>query len=94
MQPQDLDDENEEEKKQKEAKKAKELIGADESLLCGMCHVKELGDEPVIALACRHVFHYNCIVKRLYMKWTPNKRVTFNFLDCPVCKNEISLTKY
>ena len=42
-----------------------ELIGASEELLCGMCHVTELGSEPVAALACRHVFHANCLVKRL-----------------------------
>lgn len=31
-------------------KKEKELIGCFETLLCGMCHVTELGKEPVAAL--------------------------------------------
>ena len=68
------------------------MIGADETLLCGICHVKELGEEPVVALACRHVYHMNCVYKRLTKKWAPSKRITFSFLDCPVCKVQISLT--
>ena len=68
------------------------MIGADETLLCGICRVKELGDEPVVALECRHVYHMNCVYKRLTKKWTASKRVTFTFLDCPVCKKEISLS--
>ena len=74
--------------------KGRGLIGADETLLCGMCFVKELGDEPVVALACRHVYHMNCVMMRLTKKWAPSRRISFDFLNCPVCKREISLTKY
>ena len=73
-------------------KRGSNLIGADETLLCGICHVKELGEEPVVALSCRHVYHMNCVYKRLLKKWKVTKRVTFTFLDCPVCKKQISLT--
>ena len=69
----------------------KEPIGADEDLLCGMCHVTEMGKEPIAVLACRHAFHANCIRKVLKKKWAPNRRITFTFFNCPICKKEISL---
>ena len=67
------------------------LIGGDENLLCGMCHVKEMKEEPLVALSCKHVFHAGCVAKRLDSKWAPNKRVSFNYLACPVCKKNIQI---
>ena|ERR1719264_1818139 len=66
-------------------KKETELIGCEESLLCGMCHVIELGKEPVAALRCNHVFHASCIAQRLRKKWRPSKRINLDYLKCPSC---------
>lgn len=65
------------------------IIGADETLLCGMCHVKEMGREPIAALSCRHAFHAGCIAKRLTQKWSLNKRISFEYLKCPICKAQM-----
>ena len=39
-------------------------------------------------MACGHVFHANCVLMMLTYKWTTT-RITFGYLDCPSCKQEI-----
>jgi len=85
MQPQDMVGNGE------DMKMGREMIGAEDNLLCQMCHVEEMGASPITTLACRHTFHSKCIAKRLKKKWHPNKRITFNHLDCPICKKEMVL---
>lgn len=50
-----------------------------------------MGTSPITALACRHAFHTKCIAKTLRKKWAPDRRITFKFLDCPICRKQISL---
>jgi E3 ubiquitin-protein ligase MYCBP2 len=35
------------------------------------------------------VFHYDCISKKISNKWA-GAMITFGFLDCPLCKKQIS----
>ena len=63
---------------------------ACESELCGICFTSELGEEPCVRLNCGHVFHANCVLMMLTHRWTTT-RITFGYLDCPSCKQEIML---
>ena len=58
--------------------------------LCGICFCTELNTEPCVRLACGHVFHANCMLQLLDHRYT-TLRITFGYLDCPSCKQEIAL---
>lgn len=57
--------------------------------LCGICYTDELYKSPLCRLDCSHVFHYKCI-EELLKKGYPGPEISFNFLNCPSCKKEIS----
>ena len=63
---------------------------AAESELGGICFTSELGDEPCVRMTCGHVFHANCVLMMLKHRWT-TVRITFGYLDCPSCKQEIMI---
>ena len=64
--------------------------GTNEDELCTICYTSELGTEPCSKLSCGHVFHTNCVVQLLKHKWT-SLRITFAFMSCPSCKQELEL---
>jgi len=57
--------------------------------LCNICWVEELRKAPCVKLECGHVFHYHCIKTKLETRWI-GVRVTFSFMDCPLCKQTMS----
>ena len=63
-------------------------VNADE--LCGICYTTELGTEACTRLSCGHVFHTGCIIQLLKHKWS-SLRVSFAFMTCPACKQEIEI---
>jgi len=64
--------------------------GINEDELCGICYTSELGSEACSKLSCGHIFHTNCLVSLLEHKW-PTLRITFGFMACPSCNQEIKL---
>ena len=72
-----------------EVKELPITINSDE--LCTICYCSELGSEPCTTLSCGHTFHTDCIVQLLTHKWT-TLRISFAFMSCPSCKQEIKLT--
>ena len=66
------------------------LQGAEETQLGGICFTSELGEEPCVRMTCGHVFHANCVYMMLTHRFTTLK-ITFGYLDCPSCKQEILL---
>lgn len=56
---------------------------------CNICFVESLHAAPSIRLKCGHVFHIKCVKTNVEKKW-PGARITFGFLNCPLCKEEIS----
>eukprot|EP00672_Neobodo_designis_P016775 CAMPEP_0174834588 /NCGR_PEP_ID=MMETSP1114-20130205/4908_1 /TAXON_ID=312471 /ORGANISM="Neobodo designis, Strain CCAP 1951/1" /LENGTH=735 /DNA_ID=CAMNT_0016068503 /DNA_START=129 /DNA_END=2336 /DNA_ORIENTATION=+ len=52
--------------------------------LCAICYVETLSEAPCIELACGHVLHLHCVEEKLAKRW-PTARITFAFLDCPLC---------
>jgi E3 ubiquitin-protein ligase MYCBP2 len=56
---------------------------------CNICWVEALEASPCIQLDCGHVFHYDCIAKKVSNKWA-GAMITFGYLDCPLCKKRVS----
>ena len=56
---------------------------------CNICYVEGLGAAPAIQLGCGHFFHYACLASKVQRRW-PSARITFGFLNCPLCKKELS----
>eukprot|EP00727_Mastigamoeba_balamuthi_P001102 m51a1_g1099 putative e3 ubiquitin-protein ligase (471) ;mRNA; f:97129-107985 len=52
---------------------------------CPVCWTEGVNQAPAIVLACGHLLHYECARKKVEAGW-PGSRITFGFLDCPVCK--------
>ena len=57
--------------------------------LCSICYTSELGEEACVQLGCNHVFHANCVHQLLKHRWNTLK-ISFAFMACPSCKQEIS----
>jgi E3 ubiquitin-protein ligase MYCBP2 len=55
---------------------------------CNICYTEGLGSAPTIRIACGHLFHFTCIQLKLRKRWT-GSRITFGFLNCPLCKQQI-----
>ena len=72
------------------AQKNGHFDGVNEDELCTICYTQELGAEACSRLSCGHVFHTNCVINLLKHKWA-TLRITFSFLSCPSCKQEIKL---
>lgn len=70
------------------AEKSGHFHGVNEDELCTICYTSELGSEACSKLSCGHVFHTNCVVQLLQHKW-PTLRITFGFMACPSCNQEI-----
>ena len=57
--------------------------------LCSICYTSELGAQSCVKLTCGHVFHADCVLQLLKHRWSTLK-VSFAFMSCPSCKQEIS----
>jgi len=55
---------------------------------CNICWVDPLQAAPCVELQCGHYFHFMCLWQKIDRKW-PAARITFGFLNCPLCKQEI-----
>ena len=56
--------------------------------LCAICYTSELSAEPCVQLRCGHIYHANCVSKLLKHGWN-TLQITFGFMSCPTCKQEI-----
>lgn len=56
---------------------------------CGICYSESTSAAPSIRLTCGHLLHYHCAISSLQSKW-PGTSITFRFLECPMCKAQIS----
>lgn len=52
---------------------------------CNICFICSLSDQPCIQLECGHIFHEECIISKIKMRW-PGPRIVFYFCECPLCK--------
>eukprot|EP00494_Astrolonche_serrata_P028664 UN28931 len=62
-------------------KNKEDVCGGD---YCNICWVEGLSQAPIVRLECNHYFHYRCVEKKIDKKW-PAARITFKFMDCPLC---------
>lgn len=59
---------------------------------CNICYVEGLSAAPCIQIGCGHIFHYECLTKRIESKWhTP--RIFFTFAMCPLCNKWMELPR-
>lgn len=42
---------------------------------------------------CGHSFHSNCIENCMIKAWKPSKKLSFDFMDCPICGKDLDLTE-
>lgn len=56
---------------------------------CNICFTESLSSSPSICLDCGHIFHYECIKKRLEEGWS-STNISFSFASCPLCNVRIS----
>eukprot|EP01117_Protostelium_nocturnum_P011289 TRINITY_DN4098_c1_g1_i4.p1 TRINITY_DN4098_c1_g1~~TRINITY_DN4098_c1_g1_i4.p1 ORF type:complete len:652 (-),score=236.82 TRINITY_DN4098_c1_g1_i4:52-2007(-) len=66
----------------------KEEEGQKSDSYCNICWVEDLGSAPCIQLECGHIFHSNCVQQKVSKGWS-GARITFGFLDCPLCKKRM-----
>lgn len=50
-----------------------------------MCFTEALKSAPCIKTKCGHIFHEECIMKKLDAKWN-GPRIVFQYCTCPLCK--------
>lgn len=55
---------------------------------CPICYVEDLKSAPSVRLACGHMFHFECIRRKVAAAW-PSSRITFTFLECPLCAQHV-----
>ncbi|XP_056648043.1 E3 ubiquitin-protein ligase MYCBP2 isoform X1 [Diorhabda sublineata] len=60
----------------------------DSDDMCMICFTEALSCAPAIQLGCGHVFHLHCC-KTVMMKRWAGPRITFSFILCPICKEEM-----
>jgi len=65
-------------------------MNAAETELDAIYFTSELRDEPCVKFVCGHVFHANSVYMMLKHKWN-GIRISFGYLDCPSCKQEIMI---
>jgi len=58
---------------------------------CNICWSEELSAAPCIQLECGHIFHSGCVQQKINKKWS-GARITFGFLDCPLCMKQMKHT--
>ncbi|CAI2366961.1 unnamed protein product [Moneuplotes crassus] len=56
---------------------------------CTICFTDPLGQLPCVQLECKHIFHAECLEKKVEMKWA-GPRIHFSYKKCPACKADIS----
>ncbi|CAD8171033.1 unnamed protein product [Paramecium pentaurelia] len=57
---------------------------------CNMCFIEPLKSAPCIKTECGHIFHEECIFKKLDSKWN-GYRIIFNYCTCPLCKKFLDI---
>ncbi|CAM9275544.1 unnamed protein product [Choristocarpus tenellus] len=58
---------------------------------CNICWTETLIAAPCVELVCGHFVHASCGRQQL-KKGRPTARLTFGFMDCPVCRKEKALS--
>ena len=53
--------------------------------LCDICKAETLESGPCVVMPCNHVFHYQCVRKKVEIGW-PKAYISFEFSYCPTCR--------
>ncbi|CAI2380028.1 unnamed protein product [Moneuplotes crassus] len=63
-------------------------LGETKDSNCLICFSDTLGSQPCVQLECKHIFHIDCMITKMEMKWF-GPRIHFAYKKCPVCKADI-----
>uniref|UniRef100_A0A8C9U137 RCR-type E3 ubiquitin transferase n=1 Tax=Scleropages formosus TaxID=113540 RepID=A0A8C9U137_SCLFO len=69
--------------------KSTTCLKQDADDMCMVCFTEALSAAPAIQLDCTHVFHLQCTRRVLENRW-PGPRISFGFMSCPICKNNMN----
>jgi len=56
-------------------------VGSDD---CQICWIDDLTCAPSVMMECGHVFHYDCVMKRIANDGSPGP-ISFSAIECPIC---------
>lgn len=68
-----------------ETKCGKEVMEGE----CAIC-LGDHADGPLLRLDCNHIFHEDCIREQISRNWGAGARMSFGFIHCGLCRDEIS----
>ncbi|CAD8189536.1 unnamed protein product [Paramecium octaurelia] len=57
---------------------------------CNICFTEPLKFGPCVKTECGHIFHEECILKKLDAKWV-QPRISFQYCTCPICKKWLNV---
>ena len=86
------------------AKDEQKTLGENSDSFCVICYVQGLGEKPVVQLGCKHIFHHECIQRKVMQRWNqqpaagvapdPNAMaISLAFSQCPSCNQQIKFSK-
>lgn len=55
------------------AKDESHTLGENADSFCVICYVQGLGEKAVVQLGCKHIFHQDCLQRRIQQKWYQNQ---------------------
>lgn len=67
------------------AKNPPATLAKNNSDYCVICYTSGLCEGACVKLTCNHIFHLDCILKKVKNRW-PGPRIVFSYLECPECK--------
>ncbi|TNV71137.1 hypothetical protein FGO68_gene10196 [Halteria grandinella] len=84
-------------------------LGENSDSFCVICYVQGLGEKSVVQLGCKHIFHQDCLQRRIQQKWYQNQHfgfgqppappdananaISLKFANCPSCNQWMDLPK-
>lgn len=69
-----------------------EQVNATTTDYCDICKSETLEDAPCVVMPCNHVFHYQCVRKKIDIGW-PKAYISFEFSYCPTCRTPMEHPK-
>jgi len=61
--------------------------GETHESLCGICLTQPLAELSIVYLRCKHIFHKDCLLRRLQEKWGgQHKPISTAYGRCPQCQ--------
>lgn len=57
---------------------------------CTICYTDTLNSAPCMEFECKHIFHTECIKRKIEMRWDSGTHIQLQFMDCPMCLSKLA----